>query len=454
MTMRFNKLAWFATAALVAGCGDDGTNDEGAGSGGATAGATAATTEADDPTGNGMTTAPGGTGTSGTPPTGTTAADGTDTDAPDPTGSGINLDLGGIPDAPNFCNQGKGEIEGGFIWIANSTQSTISKIDTATMIEQGRYLTRQDQNGSPSRTSVSLSGNVVVANRNGGITKFYSNVDNCVDSNGNGVIDTSGDATWLPWGDDECMAWHTPMNYASQRPVAWTQGEWDQAACANINEKVWTSGANGNAIEVLLVDGETGVVEETIPIPGVNASFYGIYGAAVDTDGNFWGSQLSIGSVVNVDRQTLAVQTWPMQTSGYGMTVDASGNVWTCSGSGVSRFDTVTETWQQAVGVTGGGGCMEDANGILWLATNPLRGVNTTTLLQEYSIPIPEYVHGVSIDFEGNVWGVSLFGTNAYRVDPATGTVDTFTGLVQPYTYSDMTGFALSNVGNGGQPSG
>ena len=36
-------------------------------------------------------------------------------------------------------------------------------------------------------------------------------------------------------------------------------------------------------------------------------------------------------------------------------------------------------------------------------------------------------------------------------IDPMTGTVDTFTGLVSAYTYSDMTGFVLSTVGT---PSG
>ena len=39
-------------------------------------------------------------------------------------------------------------------------------------------------------------------------------------------------------------------------------------------------------------------------------------------------------------------------------------------------------------------------------------------------------------------------GTQAYRVNPMDGTLLTFEGLVGAYSYSDMTGFALSNVGN------
>ena len=44
-------------------------------------------------------------------------------------------------------------------------------------------------------------------------------------------------------------------------------------------------------------------------------------------------------------------------------------------------------------------------------------------------------------------------GNVAYRVDPDTEDYDTVTGLNYPYTYSDMTGFALANAG-GWSPAG
>jgi hypothetical protein len=54
--------------------------------------------------------------------------------------------------------------------------------------------------------------------------------------------------------------------------------------------------------------------------------------------------------------------------------------------------------------------------------------------------PVPQYVHGISIDFYGYVWGVSM-GAQAYRVDhEQDGPFQTFDGLVGAYTYSDMTG--------------
>ena len=51
----------------------------------------------------------------------------------------------------------------------------------------------------------------------------------------------------------------------------------------------------------------------------------------------------------------------------------------------------------------------------------------------------------MSIDFYGYVWVVDM-STNAFRVDPETLTFDSYAGLTGPYTYSDMTGWGLSNV--------
>jgi streptogramin lyase len=204
-------------------------------------------------------------------------------------------------------------------------------------------------------------------------------------------------------------------------------------------------------MEVILLDGETGMVEELVPVPGVPSDFYGIYGAASDADGNFWGSQLGQGYLVRVDRETFEVDSYPMPLSGYGMTVDANGRVWTCS-YGAARFDPASETWETNNAAGGQAGCMSDSQGRLWMASNPLVALDIDTLQVVASINLPSYVHGVSVDFFGYVWGVATTNS-AYRVDPATGDYETVTGLNSPYTYSDMTGWALSNV-VGPAPSG
>jgi hypothetical protein len=404
---------------------------------------------------------------------GDASADGADAPGDASQGGSSAADSGGVDDGgsngalplwdvgtmPDFGDQvgcgdgGGGKLDFSYIWIANSSQSAVSKINTQTLAEEGRYYTRDDNAGNPSRTSVNLSGDVAVGNRSGGLTKFYADLSKCTDLNGNGVIDTStGAADIRPWAEEECRAWYTPFNYTSQRPVAWSQGEYDPATCAQVNEKVWTTGVLGGVIQVVLVDGETGIVEDDVMVPEIAPNYYGMYGGAVDADGNFWASQLGGGTLMRVNLANLADYTlWPTQHGGYGMTVGASGYVFTCS-SQVGRFDPVTETWMGAT-VGGSGGCMEDANGILWMANSTMVGVDVNTLGVVHAWPLPSYVHGVSIDFEGNVWGVSM-GTEAYRVDPNTGTFDTVAGLVGPYTYSDMTGFALQSVGGGGPPTG
>jgi hypothetical protein len=50
---------------------------------------------------------------------------------------------------------------------------------------------------------------------------------------------------------------------------------------------------------------------------------------------------------------------------------------------------------------------------------------------------------------EGYVWVVDRGAEVAYKVDPGTKQVAlTVTGLVEPYTYSDMTGHGLGLVAN------
>ena len=456
-----NELKSLILAVTVAGCNDDGGRADAA-SATDTATTPGGLTLTMPSTGDNVPTGGSGTGGSGTDTAGSVSAtqgDNTTNDSTPTAGEssgGFKTDLGVVPDfgVPTCGGGGMGDDpDFSYIWIANSQQNTISKIDTQTLVEQGRYWVRPDQQGSPSRTSVNLSGDVVTASRNGGFTKFYARLESCVESNGIPGIQTSVDANMLPWDQEECRAWHTPMGYASQRPAAWTQGTFNPATCAYKDQKAWTSGNNlqNGTVDVLLVNGETGAIETNVQVSGIQADFYGIYGAAVDKDGNFWGSQLGQGYLVNINRQTLQVKTWPMATSGYGMTVDSKGYVWTCSGN-AARFDPMTETWQTAT-VGGNGGCMEDGMGTLYMSgsNNNIVAVDTETLMVKTTYPVPQYVHGISIDFYGYVWGVSM-SNEAFRLDIAQGgAFQTFSNLVGAYTYSDMTGFALSNVGT---PSG
>ena len=343
---------------------------------------------------------------------------------------------------------GGGGTDFSYIWIANSNEGTISKVNTQTLVEEGRYLVRPDGGGSPSRTSVNLNGDVVVASRQGGATMFAARPEDCPDP----LNTSTGPGDVKPWPDG-CMVWHTPFATDSQRPVAWSQGQFNDATCRYENMKVWTSTHNSNTTiaTIYRLNGETGAIEDQVDATNVQTHVFGLYGAAVDADGNMWASELSVGQLVNVDLETMAIRQWNMPTSGYGMTVDSDGFVWTCS-STVARFDPTTETWQTSAGLSSSGnGCMEDGNGTLWVAADGFVGIDTATLMETQVIPLPARVRGVSFDFEGNIWGPSINSNEAYRVNPVTLVTDTVTGFNYPYTYSDMTGFALSNAGT---PSG
>jgi hypothetical protein len=321
---------------------------------------------------------------------------------------------------------------------------------------------RPDSAGSPSRTSVNLSGDVAVANRNGGVTKVYANQDDCVDINGMAGIQTSsGGNDVLPWGQDDCVAWHTAMAYSTQRPVAWSPGDFDNGTCEWENEKVWTTGAQSGqsgTVVTTVLNGDTGDVEQEIPMPDIAIGGFGPYGAAFDPNGDYWfvdsGNDGPVQELVRVDHVTYDYSVWMTPSiSPYGFTVDTMGRPWIAGfAGGVSRFDPVTETFDTNAELTGLG-IQEDADGIMWMAHYPwtwegLYVIDRDTMVLVQMIALPSQLgKGVSIDFYGYVWLVDQ-GTSAFRVDPASGTFDQFMGLTGPYTYSDMTGWGLKNVTN------
>lgn len=278
-----------------------------------------------------------------------------------------------------------------------------------------------------------------------------------------GIQTSSGPGDVLPWGVEECIAWYTGFpQYGTQRPLAWTQGTLNPATCKYENQKIWTSGRAGlstaGPADVVLMDGDTGVVEQTVTIPS-SSGWAGLYGGAVDGEGNFWtvDHDWNAGNseLIRVNMADFTYDSWPTEIEvHYGLALDSVGRAWLCGGGVTSRFDPLTETWAHPADPTPSGnvygGCMTDGAGTLWHSRNGdgmMLGIDTETLAIVQQHMLPAYVHGVSIDFDGNVWGVEFSGTNAYRLDPTTGQVDTVSGLVGAYTYSDMTGFALSSAG-------
>ncbi len=410
---------------------------------------------------------------------------------------------GGSTGASTGGSTGGLEVDASFIWIANTDEGTVSKIDTRTLVELARYRTSPNGQGKPSRTSVGPDGSVAVANRGGvsgmpsletGVTKVFASKEACIDKNKNGTIDTSnGKMDVRPWNEDECVAWHRPLTYWSNRPVAWAPVT---APDSKEAPKVWTAGAStcssqSCTFDVLRLNGDTGVIEDTIKVgplmgpdftgagvplfPGLPAlpgalDNYGPYGGASDAGGNFWTFTATTTHLVRIDAVTLAVRSWVVPgANGYGMTIDPKGRVFVCGRTGVSRFDPATEKWEQssAGNVTlGYNGCMVDGKDKIWVGGGVdggdagLHAFNIDTLAWIDSFDVGGGVKGVSIDIDGYVWGVSAGGASgggiggitgatntAFRLDPKSGDVKTYTGLNNPYSYSDMTGFGLKAAG-------
>ncbi len=369
-----------------------------------------------------------------------------------------------IPDTPGMDNclgQGGVDVEFSYIWISNTGEGTLTKLNTETLVEEGRFITRPDHQGRPSRTSVNLSGDVAVASRDGGISKFAARLEDCVDSNGMpGIQTSSGKGDVEAWDVEECRLWHLPLVGPSlaSRPVAWTAGTQDPGTCNWVDQKLWTSTSLLNtpgSMQVLRLNGETGEIEETIAAPNVDIGAWGAYGGAVDAEDNFWFSTHGSATPPTLSRVTfddLVLSTWPVPNgvAPYGMTFDSKGYAWVAGyAGGVARFDPASETW--AVVAATGLGMQADGEGRVWVGSYGGMGtgvlaIDVETLQVIDFIPIPASVtKGVSIDFYGYVWVVDM-ANSAYKVDPETHLYDVYAGLNEAYTYSDMTGAGLKNV--------
>ena len=387
--------------------------------------------------------------------------------AADETG-GIKLDVGVPTGGFGSC-----ECELTYIWISDYNEGTVSKINTRTMVEEGRYLTRADGNGNPSRTSVNLSGDVAVANRYGGLTKFYANPDNCLDTNGTpGIQTSSGPNDVLPWDQEECRAWFTDFPTTNQRPVAWTGDTTAPGNCDASVSQVWTvtstvpglipglGGAGG--VTAYLLDGLTGAIDEVVEVPDFPGGSFGAYGGAVDGAGNLYFSPLGgfgSGLLARIDRDTLTYEIWtiPNGVAPYGITVDHKGRVWLASnfGSIAGRFDPTTETWGVVEGFGGGSGLAEGPDDLMYISQGGnVLAVHIDSLDIMGTWTTDGSVKAVSFDADGFLWAVTYHDADdpmsqaaAYKIDVGTMTTEgVFTGLQDPYTYSDMTGNALGSV--------
>jgi hypothetical protein len=383
----------------------------------------------------------------------------TDTDSDTDSDSDTDTDTDTDSDGDNMC---PGDVQS-FIWIANTAESTLSKVCTLNGEEVARYQTCPSGACDPSRTSVNLHGDMVVTNRDPGsgpssVTKFAADNADCVDGDDSGTIETSnGPDNVLPWGEDECMIWNTPLG-SSDFTIGARATAWDGSEDPDTGEGgLVFIGAMFNQT-VYKIDGDTGEILEQA------ATGLGHYGGVMDGNGNFWTVAMfcTVGlcNIQRISLDNLNDHTTHSVHCGYGISADAQGRIWTAGmGLGtscVSRFDpgTLQNDWV----TTGIGDPLrgiavgtEMSAGYAWVAStagNLLQvDLDTVEVVNEVPVGVSAMV-GVAVDFEGYVWTVSQGGNATHKVDVSTDPwtkIDVGIGL-GPYTYSDMTGMQLKNV--------
>jgi hypothetical protein len=336
------------------------------------------------------------------------------------------------------------------IWVANTQEGTVSKIDTRAREEMGRYITMPPEiargnEASPSRTTVNPHGDVVVSNRHvavGGSTKILSS--DCPDQDHDGTVETSdGGGNILPWGEDECVVWYVADISAARGSAFEIRGELDGGS----REYVWiasyplANGGTGTVYEIDSIDGEkTG--REIPDTPG--------YGLAMGPGGLLWSTGLG---ACPRSTDTTSLQQTRYEGCGrgaYGIAVDAEGRPWI--GSDTARLDLDTLVWEHPVDADGepisigGGGITVDAFGNAYTGEWQ-HGYKIDAQTME-ATPLPGMGgHGWAVDFDGFIWSVELGGTTAKVMDPETFEVESVRPpFINPYTYSDMTGFQLQNT--------
>ena len=405
----------------------------------------------------------------------------TEAPATDATG-GSDSEADTKDDGNDNCDGGgalpEGQYDFSIIWIANSLEGTVSKVDTVTGSELARYRTGPEEaDPDPSRTAVNLDGDVAVVNRTGSILKIFADPERCPDADGDGDIATSSGAhDVLPWGEDECVAWDVPLpftlnlenangntNTFGPRPVAW-EGRRNTETCVGPPARVWVGwygGLEQPDCYFRRLDGESGATSDEVVISDIGGSQFGPYGGAVDGQNNFW-STVQPDKVVRIDEDTLEYTVYTLPEPGiYGIAIDGEGNPWVTGSStdqiywldpNAGAFISIGST-----AVPGGDGLVRgiaiDRQGRGWVAGNdPCRLVAfdaVTRTLGDLHIPLPGCVVpvGVAIDADGHVWAVDYGADAAYQVDADTYQVlNIVEGFNGPYTYSDMTGSGLGTV--------
>ena len=339
------------------------------------------------------------------------------------------------------------------VWVANSAEGTVSRIDAAAAGETGRY---QSGGSEPSRVAVDWLGDAWVANRAfedvPTLRKIAGDPSRCVDRDDSGAIDTSDGPDIV--ADDECVLLTIPVGdvgtVARAIAIDGSRGL-DDAHGGD----VWVGLHEGE--EIVHLDGATGAVRDRLSVPE-----FAPYAAAFDPWGMLWMISRD-GLLVRVDRRERPLVAEVIEVPMacyllYGLAIDREGRL-VLTGFGcdqVLAYDPEVRAWSRVATPPSVRGAVFDGDAA-WVAHTdgrasrltlaPLRLRETIDLRGEGVAPIESI--GVGADGIGHVWVVSSAGGPddrgvATRVDAESGvvTAQVFVGRA-PHTQGDLTGQKL-----------
>ena len=339
----------------------------------------------------------------------------------------------------------KGVLQFPSIWIANSPENTVSRLDTVSGQEKSRHKVCYD----PSRTAVDLDGNVWVACRGDGkAVKIILSDLGCPDKNGDGEVVTSLDKNGdgkvtgtevVPANQDECIKF-------TVQPVGATLL---RGAGVDKDNHAWV--ADWSAMKLYRLEPEAGATVQTISIPD------NPYGLAIDSTGIIWVSGRGQNKVVRVDPATGQTQMLTPDNGGwifspYGIGVDGLNRIWVAScfsESAVHRYDPAIGEWKSVTVPGYPRGIAANAEGKTFAALDSagqVAVIDQETMTLDGTISLGGWKNpvGISIDHKGFVWAVNQSGNSASKIDVAQmQVIGEYPVGSNPYTYSDMTGYQL-----------
>ncbi len=356
-----------------------------------------------------------------------------------------------------------------FIWVPNTNEGTVSKVDTRTGDELGRYLTGPSGDRSPSRTTVDIHGNCWLGNRTTGTVVKIGLYESgqYIDRNGNGTIETSKDldgdgnitgVEMLPWGEDECVLYEVIVIRGKEG--TYTPGEYD-GGYANDS---WNPGPRGIAIDsdnnlwagcygsgmYYYIDGESGKILRTVDVSSVSHT---PYGAVIDGNGILWSSGQSTNHVLRLNPQDDTFEAIDLGHFVYGLGLDQNNHLF-ISGwdhSKLSRLNVTTSQIEWTVqGDYQSRGVAVTDDGDVWVANSGpgtvTRWSNDGDVKEKFSVG--NTPTGVAVDAEGKVWVVNSGDEYIKRIDPSENTIDLSKRIIggNHYGYSDMTGIVARTI--------